>query len=227
MPWYFVRKNIYVQWEKEWKESREGGNLRTIDNALPAKYCVVNSTEIAAFSRLFPFLLPLDVDILADKGFLSGPVLLTTHYLPSTPDGSTGLYRGIELTCSRSYELDPQDVFQSFSVTADASAIVLEVKCLRKRRQPAVSSELTCSRSYELDTAGCRRLRRHFTSRTMADASAVTQQARHAIKRVTDFPSQLPPQLPQIGAVPQDVFQSRLIACRACWEALGKRGEVR
>ncbi|KAJ5837719.1 uncharacterized protein N7525_002907 [Penicillium rubens] len=34
----FVRKNIYVQWEKEWKESREGGNLRTIDNALPAKY---------------------------------------------------------------------------------------------------------------------------------------------------------------------------------------------
>ncbi|KAK9846218.1 zinc finger protein, partial [Penicillium brevicompactum] len=34
----FVRNNIHVRWEKEWKESGEGGHLHTIDNALPAKY---------------------------------------------------------------------------------------------------------------------------------------------------------------------------------------------
>ena len=34
----FIRENIHLQCEKEWKESREGGHLRTIYNALPAKY---------------------------------------------------------------------------------------------------------------------------------------------------------------------------------------------
>lgn len=34
----FVRNNIHAQWEKEWKEAGEGSHLRTIDNALPAKY---------------------------------------------------------------------------------------------------------------------------------------------------------------------------------------------
>lgn len=34
----FVRNNIHAQWEKEWKEAGVGSHLRTIDNALPAKY---------------------------------------------------------------------------------------------------------------------------------------------------------------------------------------------
>jgi ribonuclease HI len=34
----YVRKGIYAQWEKEWKESRNGGHLRKIDKTLPAKY---------------------------------------------------------------------------------------------------------------------------------------------------------------------------------------------
>ncbi|KAI2736048.1 hypothetical protein DTO013E5_9203 [Penicillium roqueforti] len=34
----FVCNNIHAQWEKEWKEAGEGSHLRTIDNALPAKY---------------------------------------------------------------------------------------------------------------------------------------------------------------------------------------------
>jgi ribonuclease HI len=33
-----IRQGIYAQWEKEWKESRDGGHLRKIDNSLPAKY---------------------------------------------------------------------------------------------------------------------------------------------------------------------------------------------
>lgn len=33
-----IRKGIHTQWEREWKESRKGGHLRVIDNALPAKY---------------------------------------------------------------------------------------------------------------------------------------------------------------------------------------------
>ncbi|KAJ5152552.1 hypothetical protein N7492_009832 [Penicillium capsulatum] len=33
-----IRKGIHAQWEREWKESRNGGHLRGIDNALPAKY---------------------------------------------------------------------------------------------------------------------------------------------------------------------------------------------
>lgn len=39
-----------------------------------------------------------------EKADISVP--LTTHYLPSTPDGFTGLYRGIEPTYSHSYEPD-------------------------------------------------------------------------------------------------------------------------
>ena len=41
------------------------------------------------------------------------------------------------------------------------------------------------------------------------------QQARHVIKRVADFPPQLLPQLPQIWAVPQDVFQCFPVAADA------------
>ena len=33
-----IRKGIYAQWEREWKESRNGNHLRKIDNTLPAKY---------------------------------------------------------------------------------------------------------------------------------------------------------------------------------------------
>jgi ribonuclease HI len=33
-----IRKGIHAQWEREWRESRDGGHLRKIDNALPAKY---------------------------------------------------------------------------------------------------------------------------------------------------------------------------------------------
>ncbi|KAJ5111881.1 hypothetical protein NUU61_001511 [Penicillium alfredii] len=33
-----IRKGIHTQWEREWKECRNGGHLRVIDNALPAKY---------------------------------------------------------------------------------------------------------------------------------------------------------------------------------------------
>ncbi|KAI2867039.1 hypothetical protein CBS11852_11467 [Aspergillus niger] len=34
----YIRQGILTQWEKEWKESRDGGHLRKIDNTLPAKY---------------------------------------------------------------------------------------------------------------------------------------------------------------------------------------------
>ncbi|KAI3014160.1 hypothetical protein CBS147347_11515 [Aspergillus niger] len=34
----YIRHGILTQWEKEWKESRDGGHLRKIDNTLPAKY---------------------------------------------------------------------------------------------------------------------------------------------------------------------------------------------
>ena len=33
-----IRNSIQSQWEREWKESRNGSHLRKIDNALPAKY---------------------------------------------------------------------------------------------------------------------------------------------------------------------------------------------
>lgn len=32
------QERIHAQWEREWKESRNGSHLRKIDNALPAKY---------------------------------------------------------------------------------------------------------------------------------------------------------------------------------------------
>ncbi|OGE47364.1 hypothetical protein PENARI_c047G09521, partial [Penicillium arizonense] len=34
----FIRRNIYSQWEQEWKSSTKGGHLRKIDNTLPATY---------------------------------------------------------------------------------------------------------------------------------------------------------------------------------------------
>ncbi|OQE11161.1 hypothetical protein PENFLA_c080G07693 [Penicillium flavigenum] len=34
----FIRRNIYSQWEQEWKSSTKGGHLRKIDNTLPASY---------------------------------------------------------------------------------------------------------------------------------------------------------------------------------------------
>ena len=34
----FIRRGVYAQWEKEWKESRTGSHLRRIDHSLPAKY---------------------------------------------------------------------------------------------------------------------------------------------------------------------------------------------
>ena len=34
----FIRRGIYAQWGKEWKESRTGGHLRSVDHSLPAKY---------------------------------------------------------------------------------------------------------------------------------------------------------------------------------------------
>lgn len=33
-----IRKGIYAQWNREWKESRNGNHLRKVDNSLPAKY---------------------------------------------------------------------------------------------------------------------------------------------------------------------------------------------
>jgi hypothetical protein len=33
-----IRRNIYSQWEQEWKSSNKGGSLRKVDNALPASY---------------------------------------------------------------------------------------------------------------------------------------------------------------------------------------------
>ena len=33
-----IRNGIHCQWEREWKQSRNGSHLRKIDNALPAKY---------------------------------------------------------------------------------------------------------------------------------------------------------------------------------------------
>jgi ribonuclease HI len=33
-----IRRNIYAQWEQEWKSSTKGGPLRKVDNALPASY---------------------------------------------------------------------------------------------------------------------------------------------------------------------------------------------
>lgn len=33
-----IKRGIYTQWEREWKESRDGDHLRNIDNTLPAKY---------------------------------------------------------------------------------------------------------------------------------------------------------------------------------------------
>jgi ribonuclease HI len=33
-----IRRNIYVQWEQEWKSSTKGGPLRKVDNTLPASY---------------------------------------------------------------------------------------------------------------------------------------------------------------------------------------------
>lgn len=34
----FIQEGIRIQWEREWKESNNGGHLRRIDNTLPAKY---------------------------------------------------------------------------------------------------------------------------------------------------------------------------------------------
>ena len=34
----FIRRNIFSQWEQEWKSSTKGGHLRKIDNTLPASY---------------------------------------------------------------------------------------------------------------------------------------------------------------------------------------------
>lgn len=33
-----IRRNIYAQWEQEWKSSTKGGPLRKVDNTLPASY---------------------------------------------------------------------------------------------------------------------------------------------------------------------------------------------
>jgi hypothetical protein len=33
-----IQRGICTQWEREWRESRDGGHFRNIDNALPAKY---------------------------------------------------------------------------------------------------------------------------------------------------------------------------------------------
>jgi ribonuclease HI len=33
-----IRRNIYAQWEQEWKSSTKGGPLRQVDNTLPASY---------------------------------------------------------------------------------------------------------------------------------------------------------------------------------------------
>jgi ribonuclease HI len=34
----YFRRNIYAQWEQEWKSSTKGGHLRKVDNTLPARY---------------------------------------------------------------------------------------------------------------------------------------------------------------------------------------------
>jgi ribonuclease HI len=34
----YIRRNIYAQWEQEWKSSTKGGHLRKVDNTLPARY---------------------------------------------------------------------------------------------------------------------------------------------------------------------------------------------
>ena len=34
----FIRRGIYAQWEKEWKESRSGSHLQRVDHSLPANY---------------------------------------------------------------------------------------------------------------------------------------------------------------------------------------------
>jgi hypothetical protein len=33
-----IRRNIYAQWEQQWKSSSKGGPLRKVDNTLPASY---------------------------------------------------------------------------------------------------------------------------------------------------------------------------------------------
>jgi ribonuclease HI len=34
----YIRRNIYAQWEREWKSSTKGGHLRKVDNTLRARY---------------------------------------------------------------------------------------------------------------------------------------------------------------------------------------------
>ncbi|OQE09663.1 hypothetical protein PENFLA_c105G04679 [Penicillium flavigenum] len=46
-----TRKRIHAQWEREWKESRNGNHLRKLDNSLPAKYTFEGLWELGDMMR--------------------------------------------------------------------------------------------------------------------------------------------------------------------------------